>query len=105
MNSIYGMLGLAKRAGKVTCGEKGCKDAIRFGKSFLVILACDTGVNTKKSISDSCNFYGVPVYEIGTMVENGHAVGNRFNAVISVNDEGFAKVIEKHILANNNGGE
>lgn len=105
MNSIYGMLGLAKRAGKVVCGEKGCKDAIRFGKSCLIIIAEDTGVNTKKSISDSCAFYGVPKYEIGNMQSNGHAVGNRFNAVLSVNDEGFAKAIEKHILANINGGE
>lgn len=105
MNKIYGMLGMAKRAGKVVCGEKGCKDAIRFGKSYLVIIAEDTGVNTKKSITDSCNFYGVPKYEIGNMADNGHAVGNSFNAVISVNDEGFAKAIEKHILANNNGGE
>ena len=47
----------------------------------------------------------MPKYEIGTMSDNGHAVGNRFNAVLSVNDEGFAKVIEKHILANINGGE
>lgn len=105
MKKIYGMLGLAKRAGKVVCGEKGCKDAIRFGKSFLVILAADTGVNTKKSINDSCSFYGVPVYEVGNMEENGHAVGNNFNAVLSVNDEGFAKSIEKHILAIINGGE
>ena len=105
INKIYGMLGLAKRAGKVISGESGCKDSVRFGSAYLVIIAEDTGVNKKKSITDSCNYYGVPYYEIGTMEQNGRAVGNSFNAVLSVTDKGFAKSIEKHILAKINGGE
>ena len=104
IDKIYRMLGMAKRAGKISSGEKGCKDAIRFGKSFLVILASDTGANTTKNISDSCKFYEVPLYIIGTMAELGHSIGHEFNAVVSVNDEGFAKTIEKQI-ANINGGE
>ena len=105
IKGIYGLIGLAKRAGKLSTGESGCKDAIRFGKSCLVIIASDTGTNTRKSISDSCKFYGVPKYEISTMSELGHAVGNSFNAVISINDEGFAKGIEKRILQIINGGD
>ncbi len=99
------MLGLAKRAGKVISGESGCKDSIRFGSSYLVIIAQDTGANTQKNIIDSCIYYNVPYYQIGTMQGNGNAVGNSFNAVLSVTDEGFAKQIEKHILAKINGGE
>lgn len=99
------MLGLAKRAGKIVSGESGCKDSIRFGSSYLVIIAQDTGPNTLKNITDSCKFYDVPYYTIGTIEANGHAVGNSFNAVLSVTDEGFAKAIEKHILAKINGGE
>jgi ribosomal protein L7Ae-like RNA K-turn-binding protein len=99
------MLGLAKRAGKIISGESGCKDSIRFGSSYLIIIAEDTGVNTKKSITDSCKFYDVPYYEIGNIVDNGRAIGNSFNAVLSVTDEGFAKVIEKSILVKINGGE
>ena len=104
IEKVYRMLGLAKRAGKICSGEKGCKDAIRFGKSCLIILASDTGVNTSKNIKDSCKFYNVPIYVLGTMAELGHSVGHEFNAVLSVNDPGFAKTIEKHI-ANINGGE
>ncbi len=103
INKIYGMLGLAKRAGKIISGESGCKDSIRFGSSHLVIIAEDTGANTKKSITDSCAYYGVPYYEIGTMQQNGHAVGNSFNAVLSVTDAGFAKAIEECILKINGG--
>lgn len=105
IKKIYGLLGLAKRAGKICSGESRCKDSIRFGTSYLVIIANDTGVNTKKSITDSCRYYDVPYYELGTMTDNGHAIGNDFNAVLSVTDEGFAKSIEKSILAKINGGE
>lgn len=105
INKVYSLLGLAKRAGRLSSGESGCKDAVRFGKSRLIVIAADTGTNTRKSISDSCAYYGVPIYTVGTMTELGHAVGNRFNAVLSVNDEGFAKSIEKQICANINGGE
>ena len=35
----------------------------------------------------------------------GHAVGNSYNAVLSVNDEGFAKGILKNIQANIKEGE
>ena len=41
----------------------------------------------------------------GSKESLGHAVGNSFNAVISVNDEGFANGILKHIPANINEGE
>ena len=105
INKIYGLLGLAKRAGMICSGESRCKDSVRFGSAYLVIIATDTGVNTRKSITDSCKFYEVPYYEIGTMVDNGHAIGNEFNAVMSVTDQGFAKSIEKSILAKINGGE
>ena len=105
INKFYGMLGLAKRAGKVISGESGCKEAIRFLKAYLVIIAEDTGKNTFKNITDSCKFYNVPFFVIGTMETLGRAIGNSFNAVAAITDEGLAKSIEKCINANINGGE
>ena len=105
INKIYGLLGLAKRAGMIASGESRCKESVRFGSACLVIIAADTGVNTRKSITDSCKYYEVPYYELGTMVDNGHAIGTKFNAVMAVTDPGFAKSIEKHILAKINGGD
>ena len=100
-----GLLGLAKRAGRISCGETACKEAIRMGKSYLIVLAEDTSANTQKNILDSCKYYNVEHFKLGTKTELGHAVGNRYNAVISVNDEGFAKGILKNIQANINEGE
>ena len=56
-NKFLGMLGLAKRAGKVQTGEDICSKAVKSGVSKLIIVACDASDNTKKSITDSCKFY------------------------------------------------
>ena len=105
MSKAMGLLGLAKRAGRVVSGESACKEAIRFGKSYLILLASDVSTNTSKSITDSCKFYDVPFVIAGTKETLGAAIGNEFNAVVSVNDEGFANGILKHINANIKEGE
>jgi len=105
IKKAMGLLGLAKRSGRVSCGESACKDAIRMGKSYLILLAEDTGPATTKNILDSCKYYKVKYLVCGTKESLGHAVGNSYNAVISVNDEGFANGILKHIPVNINEGE
>ena len=86
MKKALGLLGLAKRAGRVSSGESACKEAIRFGSSYLILLAKDASANTKKNITDSCSFYNVPNAEIGDKETLGGAIGNFYNAVVSVND-------------------
>ncbi len=99
------MLGLAKRAGKLSSGESACKEAVRSGKSRLILLAEDASNNTVKNITDSCKYYNVTYLKIGTKESLGHAIGNAYNAVISIDDDGFADAILKHIQANNNESE
>ena len=105
ISKVFGLLGLAKRAGFVSSGESACKEAIRMGKSYLIVLASDTSANTSKNILDSCSYYNVKHVILGDKQSLGHAVGNEYNAVISINDEGFANGILKHIQANINEGE
>ncbi len=99
------MLSLSRKAGKIISGEALTRDAIRYGKAFIVIVAEDTGKNTSKSICDSCNFYEVPYYVYGTKESIGHAIGKSYCAVCAVCDEGLANSIETNIKANINGGE
>ena len=87
-NKFLGMLGLAKRAGKVQTGEDICSKAVKSGVSKLIIVACDASDNTKKSITDSCKFV-----EAGSKAELGKFTGADSRAVVSVNDDNFAKAI------------
>ena len=87
------MTGMAKRAGKVITGESLCKEAVRKGKSKLIITALDASENTKKSMKNSCDFYGVAYVEAETMADLGKYTGASARAVVSVNDSNFAKAI------------
>jgi ribosomal protein L7Ae-like RNA K-turn-binding protein len=90
---FLGMLGLAKRAGKIQTGEEICSKAVKSGISRLIIVACDASENTKKSITNSCKFYGVQYVEQCTKAEIGKFTGADSRAVVSVNDDNFAKAI------------
>ena len=87
------MLGLAKRAGKVVTGEEKCLKAIRSGNSRIVIIASDASPNTRKSITDSCKHYSVKYIEASLKAELGKYTGAESRAVVSVNDDNFAKAI------------
>lgn len=87
------MLGMAKRAGKVTTGEFICEKSIRSKKSKLVIIAEDASENTGKSIRNSCLYYKVPCIEFGSKEELGRYTGADNRAVVSINDNNFAAAI------------
>ena len=91
------MIGLAKRANKVSGGEFICKKAIKSGYAKLAILAEDASENTKKSILNSCNYYKVKAVEFADMESLGKYSGGGQRAVICVNDKNLAEAIIKLI--------
>ncbi len=93
MKKIYGMIGMAKRAGKISTGAFICEKMIKSKQAKLVFLATDASDNTKKSIQNSCKFYNVKLIEFSDMETLGHYTGGGDRAVISVNDDNFAKAI------------
>ena len=93
MNNALGMIGLAKRAGKVATGEFLCDKAIKNGQSRLIIIATDISENSKKAICDACNYYKVPYVLYGTGDELGRFTGTGHRVVVSVNDDNFKNAI------------
>ncbi len=55
-----GMLGLAKRAGKLILGGEMVCDAVRKKKAKLVLLAENASANTQKKVQNCCAFYQIP---------------------------------------------
>ncbi len=100
MNSpIYGLLGLALRAGKLTVGQDQSLRLLQRGRAHLILLAADASGNTKKVFQDKGKFYGVPVREIGPMERLGKALGKGPRAVVAVADEAFARNMLKKMKA------
>lgn len=92
-DKIFGYVGLAKRAGKLSDGTDAVLGSVRAGKSKLVILSNNASAATAKKISDKCSYYNVRLLTYGEMETLGKAVGREFAACVSVNDENFANAI------------
>ncbi len=97
MDKILNMLGLAKKAGKVTTGEFLSEKSIKSGESKLIIIACDTSDRGKKSITDACKYYNVEYIEYADKESLGRITGSKARAVVSVNDSGFKEAILKKL--------
>lgn len=93
MDKALGMLGLAKRAGKIVTGEFLCDKAIKNGQSRLIIIASDISDGSKKAVCDACNYYGVEYIEYGTADELGKFTAAGRRVVVSVNDDNFKNAI------------
>lgn len=93
MDKALGMIGLAKRAGKISTGEFLCDKAIKNGQSKLIIIASDISENGKKAICDACNYYGVEYVEYADSAGLGQITGGGRRVVVSVNDDNFKNAI------------
>lgn len=100
-NNIYGLLGLARRAGKISFGTESSKDVIIKQKAKLVIIANDCSDRTKKNFEMECEKAKVEVRIYGTIEELSKSIGQENKAVIAIIDKNFAKELLKKI----DGGE
>lgn len=100
-NKVLGLLGLARRAGKVSFGTESVLDTVERKRAKLVIIAEDSAQRTKKNIEEICNQNEVPVKIFGTIEELSKSIGQSNKAVICVKDINFSNEILKII----NGGE
>ncbi len=91
------MISMAMKAGRLVSGEFACEQAIKEGSGVLCIVAKDASDNTKKSFSNSCDFYEVQYIEYGTKESLGHAIGKEYRASIVVCDDNLAKSITNQI--------
>ena len=98
---IYGLLGLARRAGKISFGTESSKDLIERRKAKLIIVAQNASDRTKKNFEDLSKNYNVPIRIYGTIEDLSKSIGQFDKAVIVIKDENFVKEIIKRI----DGGE
>ena len=100
-NKICGLLGLARRAGKLSFGTETCMQEIEKNKIKLVIIAIDAAERTKMNFINICNKKKIPIFEILNINELSNSIGQNNKAVIGIKDINFSKEIIKII----NGGE
>ena len=97
-NSLLGLIGLARKAGRVEVGEEPVSIAARTHKAKLILLASDAAENTirrAKSLGEigSCPCLVSPF----SKPELGGAVGRASCAVIALTEVGFAASTAKKL--------
>ena len=93
---LLGMLGLCIRARRAVCGTVNVCDALKAGKTVLVVTASDNSAATEKRLFDRASFYGVKIIKTNlTSAEIGSATGKSLVAAMAINDESMASAVEK----------
>ena len=101
-----GIIGIAKKAGKLTVGTELTADAVRAGRvgrcPAAVFYAQDVSQGTKKRIHNFCRYYEIPLYALSLGVDAlGKAVGKSGAvACIGVTDEGLAAAVRAKASVN-----
>jgi len=98
-NRFLSLLGLARRAGRLGLGHDAAVEAIVKNSAKLCIVSCDASERLKNELKHACTYNGknIPFIEVGfTMEQLSKAIGSKA-AVLTVNDEGFAKAIRECI--------
>ncbi|WP_027726017.1 YlxQ family RNA-binding protein [Tuberibacillus calidus] len=97
------LLGLAYRARKVVTGEETVIQAIRRGQAKLVLLSDDASNRTMKTVTDKCQYYGVPYIVCSDRKTLGQAIGKAERVVIAITDRGFGDKLQSLIESNHRG--
>lgn len=90
------MLGMCRRAGKLSCGHDAAQTAIKHSHAKLCLLSSDASERLCKEFYRACSSEGrsIPVIKTDyTMQEIGFATSLR-SAVLTVDDGGFASGIQ-----------
>ena len=94
---VLSFLGICRRAKKLVIGAEVTEESVRCGKSRLVLHAADASPNSLKRVRRAAQEQNVPVLCAERSKEElSHALG-RLCAVLSVEDEGFAKMLREMI--------
>ena len=94
---LFGMLGLAMRAGKVVIGTEQVCLAMPRGRVKLVLVSAGASEGTRKKLRTKCEYYGIKSITVEADIDDlGRILGKTYSpACVGIADEGFAAQIER----------
>ena len=99
MERIFSLLGIARRANRLSLGHDAVIESIVSRKAKLCLLSESASERLKNELSHACGFNNknIPFFVLPcSMEELSKAVGRKVS-VVSVDDEGFSAAIQKHL--------
>lgn len=104
-DSALSLLGLCRKAGKLSLGHDACKAALNAGSASLCIVCSDASQRLNDEISALANNAGVKIFDVSYSMLDIKAATSFKAAVFTVDDEGFAKTLIKKFNDNKSGKE
>ncbi len=92
-DNLKGILGLCRKAGKMSLGHDAAVTSIKKRKAKLVITCCDASDRLKNEIKDECTFDGrnIPYIDAPFEMKEFALCINARAGVVSIDDRGFAE--------------
>lgn len=91
------MLGMARRANKVSLGHDATLDSLKNGEAKLILTSSDASERLCEEFGSACKNGTAYLRLKYTMNETGASMGAKTTAVLSINDKGFADRIQELI--------
>lgn len=98
MNPVLGLIGLARKGGRVALGEEPTGTACRMCKAYAVFTASDAAENSIRRASSFAALCGVGHFKLkATKAELGAACGRTSVAMFAITDAGLALSIAQRL--------
>ena len=92
-SKVYGLLGLARRAGAIVPGTAAVREAVREGRARLVVLAADASPAQLDKVERTLAGNPAPRVSFGDRSGLGAALGKRPVSAVAVTHPAFARQI------------
>lgn len=90
-DKFLSLLGMARKANKVSLGYDKALEAVHNGKAFAVFVASDISEKTKRGLVFAAEEIGIEIISVEySIFDFTNALGTK-TGIVSVNDNGFAK--------------
>ena len=101
MNSNdFSILGMCRRAGRLSMGHDMCKSSLRSGKACLCIIGSDLSERITDEFKNLCRESGVRLFKIPLTIDGIHHLIGYKAGVMTVCDSGFAESVIKSFNKN-----
>lgn len=91
---MFGLIGLAMKAGKIVIGDGVILKAIQLSQVYLLLVATDASNRTKRTVSSRARANNIPLIELANKSLLGSRMGKRQIAVAAVIDRSLAQAIQ-----------
>lgn len=95
-SKIKNLLTLAAKSGNLVSGEESCLNYLKKASIYLLILAEDSSINTRKKFNDKGTNHNIPIRFWNKKNILGPIIGKGSRSVVGVLDKGFAQSLIKY---------